>query len=271
MPELPEVETTVRALRGPLEGRRIRRVVVRDGRLRWPVDGRLPELLAGARVERVTRRAKYILVHTDRGTLMIHLGMSGSIRLLTDAEAANKHDHVDIVCENGDILRYRDPRRFGAFVWVPGDPGAHPLLRSLGPEPWDKDCTAEYLHQVARHRTIPVKTLIMDSHVLVGVGNIYANEALFRAGIRPRRAAGRVSLDEYRVLLAAIRQVLEEAIRAGGTTLRDFAAGRGKSGYFQVQLAVYGRGGLPCPVCASVLKEVRIGGRATVYCPVCQK
>lgn len=271
MPELPEVETTARALRGPLEGQRIRRIVVRERRLRWPVDPRLPDLLAGACVTRVRRRAKYVLVETAAGTLLIHLGMSGSIRLLNRDEPPGKHEHVDIVCESGEILRYKDPRRFGAFVWVTGDPAAHPLLKNLGPEPWDQACDADYLFALSRGRRVAVKSFIMDAGVIVGVGNIYANEALFRAGIRPRRAAGRVSRAEYGVLLAAIRQVLEEAIRAGGTTLRDFAAGRGQSGYFQVQLAVYGRGGQPCPGCGARLAEVRTGGRSTVYCPHCQK
>lgn len=271
MPELPEVETTVRALRPFLETHRIRTLEIRDARLRWPVPGELATVLAGARVRSVERRAKYILIRTARGTLIVHLGMSGRFRVVHRPEPAGKHEHIDIVLAGGPVLRYADPRRFGCFLWVTGDPAAHPLLRELGPEPWDPACTADYLHALARRRHGPVKNFLMDGTVIVGVGNIYANEALFAAGIRPGRAASRVSKAEYARLLVEVRRVLEAAIRAGGTTLRDFASGEDKPGYFRIELQVYGRGGLPCPVCGRILRETRIGGRSTVHCPSCQK
>ncbi|MFZ5757092.1 MAG: bifunctional DNA-formamidopyrimidine glycosylase/DNA-(apurinic or apyrimidinic site) lyase [Pseudomonadota bacterium] len=271
MPELPEVETTVRALRPRLEGRRIARLVVRDRRLRWPVPASLAARLSGVPVLRVVRRAKYILVETGEGTLIIHLGMSGSLRILPAEQAPGKHDHVDIVTDHGDIIRYCDPRRFGCLLWQPGEAARHALLRDLGPEPWDPGCTGDSLFERSRGRRSPVKTFLMDSGIIVGVGNIYANEALFDAGIRPGRAAGRVTREEYGRLLAAVRAVLEAAIRAGGTTLRDFVSGDARPGYFQVDLKVYGRGGLPCPGCGGLLKEVRISNRSTVYCPSCQR
>lgn len=271
MPELPEVETTVRALRPHLEGRQLARLVVRERRLRWPVAAELPRILAGATVRHVGRRAKYILVETDRGTLIVHLGMSGSIRVLTRDMAPERHDHVDIVVNHGAILRYTDPRRFGCLVWQPAGSEPHPLLQDLGPEPWDPACTADYLFALSRGRRSPVKTFLMDGAVIVGVGNIYANEALFAAGIRPGRAAGRVTRAGYGRLLAAAQAVLEAAIRAGGTTLRNFASGDARPGYFKVDLQVYGRGGLPCPACGQTLKETRIANRTTVYCRECQR
>ncbi|MFZ5724277.1 MAG: bifunctional DNA-formamidopyrimidine glycosylase/DNA-(apurinic or apyrimidinic site) lyase [Pseudomonadota bacterium] len=271
MPELPEVETTVRALRPFLEAKRIRRVAVRDTRLRWPVPADLAARLDGVRVRRVVRRAKYILIETANGTLLVHLGMSGRFRVVHRPEAPKKHEHIDIEVAGGTTLRYADPRRFGCFLWVEGDPAEHPLLRELGPEPWDESCTAGYLHALSRRRRGPVKSFLMDNGVIVGVGNIYANEALFEAGIRPGRAACRVSREEYGRLLAAVRRILEAAIRAGGTTLRDFAAGEDKPGYFRIELRAYGRGGQPCLACGSPLKETRIGGRSTVHCPLCQR
>lgn len=270
VPELPEVETTVRALRPFLEGRRIRHLDVRERRLRWPVPAGLAKKVEGARVRRVIRRAKYIMVETARGTLLIHLGMSGKFRVVHTPEPARKHEHIDLQVEGGTVLRYADPRRFGCFLWLEGDPLAHPLLRDLGPEPWDEAFTAEYLHALSRRRRAPVKTFLMDNAVVVGVGNIYANEALFAAGVRPSRPANKISREHYRLLVAAIRRILEAAIRAGGTTLRDFAAGEDRPGYFRVQLQVYGRGGEPCLACGRPLKESRIGGRSTVHCPACQ-
>lgn len=271
MPELPEVETTVRALRPFLESHRIREIDVRDARLRWPVPAGLGALLRGVRVERILRRAKYILVETARGTLLVHLGMSGRFRVVRRPEPPGKHEHIDIVVAGGVTLRYSDPRRFGCFLWVEGDPAAHPLLRDLGPEPWDPACTADYLHGLSRRRATPVKSFLMDGGVIVGVGNIYANEALFAAGIRPGRAANRVSRAEYGRLLEEVRRVLEAAIRAGGTTLRDFASGEDKPGYFRIELRAYGRGGLPCLACGTTMRETRIAGRSTVYCPQCQR
>lgn len=270
MPELPEVETTARALRPVLEGHRIRAIEVRESRLRWPVRADLGHLLAGARVRHVARRAKYLLLETDRGTLIVHLGMSGRFCIALD-RAPKKHDHIDIVTDQGKILRYTDPRRFGAFVWTTEPPEAHPLLRDLGPEPWDPEFDGEYLFRLSRRRTGPVKTFLMDGGVVVGVGNIYANEALFMAGVRPGRAASRVTRAEYGRLATAIREVLERAIRAGGTTLRDFAAGAEQEGYFRIELKVYGRERDACVGCGGVLRGVRIAGRSTVYCPRCQR
>lgn len=270
MPELPEVETTVRALRPVLEGRRIARTVVRESRLRWPVPADLPSRLQGMLVTSVVRRAKYILIGTTAGTLIVHLGMSGRFCLAGPGDTPEKHDHVDIITDHGDILRYTDPRRFGAMLWATGDPAAHPLLAELGPEPWDPGISGDLLFRQSRRRSAPVKTFLMDGTVIVGVGNIYANEALFRAGIRPTRAANRVSRAQYAKLLEQVRQVLTEAIAAGGTTLRDFAAGERQAGYFRVSLSVYGRASQPCTQCGGPLKEVRIANRSTVYCPRCQ-
>lgn len=270
MPELPEVETTARALRPVLEGRRIARLVVRDARLRWPVPAALAARVEGQRVLRVRRRAKYLLLELEAGTLLVHLGMSGSFCLAAAGEVPGKHDHVDIVTDEGRILRYTDPRRFGALIWAGADPGAHPLLAALGPEPLGPGFDGDYLFRASRRRRTSCKAFIMDAHVVVGVGNIYANEALFRAGIRPGVAAGRLTRTRCEALAAAIREVLAAAIRKGGTTLRDFAAGERQSGYFQLELAVYGRGGEPCRTCGTPLRERALGGRSTVWCPRCQ-
>lgn len=273
MPELPEVETTLRAIRPVLTGRHIRHLVVRHRQLRWPIPSALPALLADQPVLAVRRRAKYLLIETAAGTLIVHLGMSGSIRLHNDGRFApvGPHDHVDIVMVDGTLLRYTDPRRFGAFLWTAGDPAQHPLLRRLGPEPWDPSVSAHYLRERAAGRRTAIKSLLMDNQVVVGVGNIYANEALFRAGIHPARAAGRISLARWQLLLDAIRDVLAEAIAAGGTTLKDFSAGEGRPGYFAVALAVYGRGGEACRRCGAALRASRIAGRSTVHCPQCQR
>jgi formamidopyrimidine-DNA glycosylase len=271
MPELPEVETTVRALGAALAGHRIVALKVRNSRLRWPVPADLPRRLAGARVLAVRRRAKYLLIETEVGTLLVHLGMSGRFCLAKPEEEAGKHDHVDLIADNGRILRYTDPRRFGAFLWAGGDPAGHPLLRDLGPEPLGRAFDGDYLFEQSRGRKVAVKLLIMDARIVVGVGNIYANEALFRAGIRPTRAAGQITRAAYDRLADAIRQVLREAIAAGGTTLRDFAAGERQAGYFRVSLQVYGRGGEPCLACGRPLVEERLGGRSTVWCRRCQR
>lgn len=271
MPELPEVETTVRALRPVLEGHRIKKVAVRESRLRWPVPANLPETLEGALVKSVRRRAKYIVIDTTEGILLVHLGMSGRFCLAPRADPPQKHDHVDIITDRGDILRYTDPRRFGAMLLTKEDPATHPLLAELGPEPWDPELNGLRLQHQSRRRSGPVKSFLMDGTVIVGVGNIYANEALFRAGLRPTRQARRVTRAQYTSLLEHVRDVLGEAILAGGTTLRDFAAGERQAGYFRVSLAVYGRGGQPCLRCGTLLKAVRIANRSTVYCPHCQR
>lgn len=271
MPELPEVETTRRGIAPHVIDKSFAEVVVRQPRLRWPIPADLPTLLAGQRVEAVSRRAKYLLFQLSTGTLMIHLGMSGSLRLVTAGAAIGAHDHVDFQLSNGNVLRYTDPRRFGAILWLEGDPFQHALLKALGPEPLSEDFSGDYLHQQAGVRKVPVKSFIMDGHVVVGVGNIYANEALYRAGIHPKRAAGRISLARYQTLAQEIKDTLAQAIASGGTTLKDFVGGDGKPGYFKQSLQVYGRAGLPCLGCGEELKEIRLGQRSTVFCSACQK
>jgi formamidopyrimidine-DNA glycosylase len=271
MPELPEVETTRRGIAPHALGERVSEVVVRDGRLRWPVPAELLVQLPGSVIQSLRRRGKYLLFYTDTGTLIVHLGMSGSLRVLERAGAAGKHDHVDIVLEGGRLLRYNDPRRFGCMLWTLDDPGQHALLQNLGPEPLEEDFTAAYLYRCSRGRKAAVKSFIMDSHVVVGVGNIYANEALYAAGIRPTRAAGRISPQRYERLVAEIKAVLTSAVTQGGTTLRDFVGGDGKPGYFRQQLNVYDRAGQPCRGCGEILSESRVGQRSTVYCRLCQR
>jgi len=270
MPELPEVETTRRGIEPFVLGRAVEAVAVRQRQLRWPVPEDLPDRLRGKAILRLARRGKYLLFVVEGGALLAHLGMSGSLRIVLGDEPLKKHDHVDIVFAGGACLRYHDPRRFGCLLWVPGDPLAHPLLAELGPEPFDAGFTGEYLHAAAQGRATAVKTFIMDSHLVVGVGNIYANEALFRAGIDPRRAAGRIGAGRYAELARLIREVLQQAIAQGGTTLRDFVNASGKPGYFQQTLAVYGREGLPCVLCGGPIRSVRLGQRSTFYCPRCQ-
>lgn len=227
--------------------------------------------LPGSVIESVQRRGKYLLLRTDTGTLIVHLGMSGSLRVLdSPIPPALKHDHVDIVLGNGRVLRYNDPRRFGCMLWTLEDPQQHALLRDLGPEPLQDEFTAEYLFARSRGRKVALKTFIMDSHVVVGVGNIYANEALYSAGIRPARAAGRVSLQRYSLLVTEIKAVLAAAVNQGGTTLRDFVGSDGKPGYFKQQLNVYSRAGQACHGCAEPLTESRLGQRSTVFCRRCQ-
>jgi len=271
MPELPEVETTRRGIEPFVLGRAVVGVTVRQRQLRWPVPEDLAEKLQAKTIRRLARRGKYLLFGVDGGTLIAHLGMSGSLRIAEADSVLKKHDHVDILFEGGVCLRYHDPRRFGCLLWAEGDPAAHPLLAELGPEPFDLSFTGEYLHEAAHARKTPVKAFIMDSHLVVGVGNIYANESLFRARIDPRRAAGRIGLERYAELARQIQEVLRQAIVQGGTTLRDFVNASGKPGYFQQTLAVYGREGLPCVLCAEPLRSVRLGQRATVYCPRCQR
>jgi formamidopyrimidine-DNA glycosylase len=270
MPELPEVETTRRGVEPHSLGRVVSSVIVREPRLRWPVPGDLAAVLAGQTISALERRAKYLLFHTPAGSLLVHLGMSGSLRVVAPGQAPARHDHIDILFQGGQCLRYDDPRRFGCFLWLqPGE--RHPLLSALGPEPLSDDFGGELLYRRSRGRTGPVKNFIMDGKVVVGVGNIYANEALFLAGIRPDRAAGRISRDRYRCLAEKIKQVLTFAIEQGGTTLRDFVGGDGKPGYFAQQLYVYGRRGQPCKRCGRELRERRLGQRTTVYCVTCQR
>jgi formamidopyrimidine-DNA glycosylase len=271
MPELPEVETTRRGILPDLQGRRISGVVVREPRLRWPVPEDLDRRLRGQRIEAVQRRAKYLLVRLGAGTVLLHLGMSGSLRVVPARAPIQAHDHVDIVLAHGRALRLHDPRRFGALLWCGGDPLTHPLLRPLGPEPLNESFDGDYLYARARGRRLAVKPFLMDSHVVAGVGNIYANEALFAAGIHPRRAAGRIARARYGRLARCIKGVLEAAIEQGGTTLRDFVREDGRPGYFRNELRVYARADRPCPRCARPLRGLVLGQRATVFCPRCQR
>ena len=272
MPELPEVETTRRGIAPHVEGRRVATVVVRQPSLRWPVPVELPRLLRGQQIQALERRAKYLLFRAPRGTMLVHLGMSGSLRIVPATEPVRKHDHLDVCMDGNTVLRFHDPRRFGCVLWVPGQALLeHPLLAALGPEPLAPDFDAAYLYARARGRKTAIKSLIMDGRVVVGVGNIYANEALFGAGILPTRAAGAVSLARCARLVDEIKAVLARAIEVGGTTLRDFVGGDGKPGYFQQTLTVYGRAGQVCQRCAAELKECRLGQRSTVYCPRCQR
>ena len=270
MPELPEVETTRRGIEPHILGRRVTRVVIRQGRLRWPIPDEVRNLLPGSMIEATRRRGKYLLLQTELGWVLIHLGMSGSLRILPQGAPVGKHDHVDIELDDGRLLRYTDPRRFGALLWA-RVPEEHALLRDLGPEPLEPGFDGDYLYTRAHGRSTAVKAFIMDSHVVVGVGNIYANEALFRAGIHPDRAAGRIGLVRYERLAETLREVLAEAIAIGGTTLRDFVGGDGEPGYFAQKLRVYGRGGQTCFNCGELLREMRHNNRATVYCPHCQR
>lgn len=270
MPELPEVETTRRGILPALLGHRVTAVTVHEPRLRWPVPAELATL-QGQRIHALSRRGKYLLLQAETGCALIHLGMSGSLRLDSPGTPRRRHDHVELGLDSGWLLRLHDPRRFGCFLWLTTPPAEHPLLAGLGPEPLEPGFDGQYLWQRAQGRSAPIKSFIMDSHIVVGVGNIYANEALFRAGIHPLRAAGRISAARYEALASAIRDILQAAIERGGTTLRDFVNSQGEPGYFQQELDVYGRTGLACKRCGSGLKEVRLSGRSTVYCPHCQR
>jgi formamidopyrimidine-DNA glycosylase len=269
MPELPEVETTRRGIEPHLTGRTIERLVCRVPRLRWPLPGEAVSL-AGQQVVAVERRAKYLLLRCGDGTLILHLGMSGHLHLVVAGTPPQLHDHVDLVFTDGTALRFNDSRRFGALLWTPDDPHLHPLLVELGPEPFAAVMDGDYLHRRSRGCQGAIKPFIMDQQVVVGVGNIYASEALFRAGIDPRRAAGSISRARYERLAEAIREVLTEAIAAGGTTIRDFTDAGGKPGYFRLQLKVYGREGEACPACGRPIVQERLGGRSTYFCRKCQ-
>ena len=271
MPELPEVETTRRGIAPHLEGQRVANVVVRNPSLRWPVSAELASELSGALIESVGRRGKYLLLQTSAGCALVHLGMSGSLRVVPTDTPSERHDHVDIVLSDGRALRFRDPRRFGALLWTKEPLSNHRLLRDLGPEPLGPDFDGHYLENAFRRRRVAVKQAIMNSRIVVGVGNIYASEALFRAHIRPTTAAGRLSSKRCQRLALTVVDVLSEAIEQGGTTLRDFTGGDGRPGYFRQSLQVYGRADQPCLRCEGTVKSIRQGGRATFYCPVCQR
>ena len=270
MPELPEVETTCRGIEPHISGKVVEKLIVRHQQLRWPIPKDLPALVSNQTVLSVRRRGKYLLLQFSQGHLLVHLGMSGSLRLVEPTIPPEKHDHVDMVIKNGMVLRYTDPRRFGAWLWTGEPVEEHKLIRELGPEPLTTDFSAAHLAKLAIGRKGPIKTLIMNAHIVVGVGNIYANEALFLAGIHPKRAAGRISSARLGILVDKIKEVLQAAIDQGGTTLKDFVGSDGKPGYFKQSLNVYGRAGLPCVECGDDLREIRLGQRATVFCKLCQ-
>lgn len=270
MPELPEVEVTRRGLLYELRGRRVTDVVVRNAALRYPVPPDLAERVVGRTLRDIARRGKYLLFDFGDGELLVHLGMSGSLRIVAQNLPADKHEHLDLVFD-AHAMRLRDPRRFGAVLWVGADGGAHPLLRRLGIEPLADTLTPERVHQVTRGRSATIKQVLMNSQVVVGIGNIYASESLFRAGIRPSTRAGRLSRLRCTRLAGAIRDTLEDALAAGGSTLRDFVGSDGKPGYFQQQYFVYGRAGEPCRVCGTLIRNLRQGQRSTFYCPRCQR
>ena len=271
MPELPEVETTRRGLAPAVVGRRIAAVSIYDRRLRWPGPRALERNLAGRAIDALDRRSKYLLFRLGGDTLIVHLGMTGSLRRYPAAPRRSPHDHVDVLLDDGSTLRYHDPRRFGAILWVAGDAAGHPLLASLGPEPFDPRFDAETLYRETRGRRQSIKQALMGNHLVVGVGNIYASESLFRAGIRPTRAAGRLTRRDAAALVDTVRSTLADAIARGGTTLRDYVDSRGEPGTFQFDCAVYDREGLPCPRCATAVRAVRQGGRSTYFCPRCQR
>jgi formamidopyrimidine-DNA glycosylase len=270
MPELPEVETTRRGIAPWIEGKCIRELVVRKRRLRWAIPRQLPAKLQGERVRSLTRRGKYLLLEIASGTALIHLGMSGSLRVLRRSVTPGAHDHYDIVLDSGDTIRFTDPRRFGCLLWAGPDPLAHQLLATLGPEPLGPGFDGAHLWRRARGRRVAIKQFLMNAAVVVGVGNIYASESLFRAGIHPRRAAGRVSRADMARLAEAVRAVLQDAVNFGGTTLRDFYSGEGEPGYFRNELQVYERAGLPCLTCGAPIRQITQGQRSTYLCPRCQ-
>ncbi len=270
MPELPEVETIRRGIAPQVLGCTVTSVIVREHRLRWPVSRDLAGILSGRNIVDVGRRGKYLLLAFDSGTLIVHLGMSGSLRLVPEEIQPQRHDHIDVVFGNGTRLRYRDPRRFGAMLWTRDDPLDHPLLASLGPEPLGDDFRGDWLYRQAHGRRVAIKSFLMNSRIVVGVGNIYANESLFMAGIHPARPARRISQGRYEVLADRIKKVLSEAISQGGTTLRDFVNSDGNPGYFSLQLRVYGKSGEPCGICGQLLIRSTIGQRATFFCSRCQ-
>ena len=271
MPELPEVETTRRALDGLIVGAKVVDMRIRNASLRWPISELFPERICGQTVSSIARRAKYLLFPFEGGAAIIHLGMSGSLRVVSANEPVTKHDHFDWVLSNDRCLRYNDPRRFGCLLWAEGDPLSHRLLNKLGPEPLDDGFNSAYLYSKCQAHRVPIKSLLMNGHMVVGVGNIYANEALFRSGIHPKRLANGIGKPRVEQLCQEIKNVLLEAIRAGGSTLKDFSSADGKPGYFQQQLFVYGRKGLPCKRCGVEIKQIVLNQRASYYCGGCQR
>lgn len=271
MPELPEVETTCRGISPHVENNVISKVIVRNRSLRWPIPTGLNKKLSNQKIISVTRRAKYLLINTEIGTLIVHLGMSGSLRILAIDDAVEKHDHFELQFEDGICLRLRDPRRFGCVLWEKNDPFKHKLLINLGPEPLDKEFNADLLFEKSRKRKTTIKQFIMDAKIVVGVGNIYASESLFLSEINPKRPAGKITKQNSKDLTAAIKKILKQAIKQGGTTLKDFKSSDGKPGYFQQKLKVYDRKDEPCARCKKPIKQMILGQRSTFYCSNCQK
>lgn len=271
MPELPEVETTRRGLTPFVLNQRVHTAIVRNRALRLPVPRNLPRVIAGTMIAGLTRRAKYLLFDCGAGTLILHLGMSGRLWVVNGSASPEPHDHFDLVLENGTVVRLRDPRRFGLVIWQTGDALRHPLLAQIGPEPFAPEFDGAWLHRATRTRSAAIKHVLMDSHVVAGIGNIYANEALFRSGIHPGTAARRIGPARYRALADNIRYTLEIAINAGGSSLRDYVGSDGMAGNFQNQFLVYDRAGEPCYGCGAPIREIRQGQRSTFYCPKCQK
>ena len=270
MPELPEVETTRLGISPYATGKYVSKLIIRNGSLRWPVPDDLSKLIEKRKLYEIHRRGKYLLFTFSNGTMLLHLGMSGSLRVVQNNAPAEKHDHIDI-CFGERVLRYNDPRRFGCLLWTENDINEHELIAHLGPEPLEDNFNAEYLYQKSRRRSQAIKTFVMDSRIVVGVGNIYANEALFNSGVHPLKAAGKITQRQCENLANEIKSVLSFAIKRGGTTLRDFVGGDGKPGYFAQELNAYGRGGKPCNQCGKILTEKRLSNRTTVYCTACQK
>lgn len=274
MPELPEVETTRRGITPKAQGQVIESIHIRQPKLRWPVSSFLQEnRVTGLEILHILRRGKYLVLQTGKGDILIHLGMSGNLRILPQETPAQKHDHIDLILDNGHLLRYHDPRRFGAWLWADSTEGGytqHPLITKLGPEPLSKAFNADYLQQQLHRRKSPIKTLIMNSQIVVGVGNIYANEALFLSGIHPQTQPSLLTPQQYKTLVHHIKQVLTAAIEQGGTTLKDFLTPDGKPGYFEQQLHVYGRAGKPCSQCQTPIEKLQLNQRAAYFCPNCQ-
>ena len=271
MPELPEVETTRRGIEPLVVNKVVDQVLIYNASLRWPVSLELTELLPGQKFCSVNRRSKYLLFSLDEGTMIVHLGMTGHLRVDSALSERRKHDHVEIIFTDGTALRYNDSRRFGSILWTSEDPLQHVRLATLGPEPFSSEFNATYLYNRSRVRKVAVKPFLMDAHVVVGVGNIYASEALFRARIAPNRQAGKVSKTAYKLLVEALIIILNEAIAAGGTTIRDFSNSEGNPGYFKQELRVYGRAGQKCTACDTLIKQIKLGQRSTYFCPCCQK
>ena len=270
MPELPEVETTRLGLAPLVIGKTIREVLIRERRLRWPVKPSISDQLQSQSITDLSRRGKYLLISTTGGTLLLHLGMSGNLRYLAVPTHPSKHDHIDFEFSSGELLRFNDPRRFGSLHFST-KPDEHWLLKNMGPEPLGPDFTGDYLWKISRRRRVGVKSFLMNGRIVAGLGNIYANESLFRAGIHPTRPAGRISRERMNRLVREVQAVLKDAIRAGGTTLQDFVGGDGQPGYFQLSLNVYDRAGNPCVHCTNPIRARTIGQRATYYCPKCQR